>query len=327
MELVDRMLKGEQRALSRLISLLEREAAESAAIIEAIYPHTGKAYYLGVTGPPGAGKSTLVDKLTAHIRQQNQTVGIIAVDPTSPFSGGALLGDRIRMQQHYLDPGVFIRSLATKGEAGGLSRVTRDVMKLLDAAGKDYVIVETVGVGQNELDIVEAADTTIVILVPEGGDTIQTMKAGLMEIADIFVVNKADREGANQIVTELRSLVQIYQREPWWQIPVLTTQAHTNIGIPELFAHIEAHRRALHHSGQFALRRQQRRKRELLTLLARGVRTLFMQNVENSARLGELVKQVEQGEITPHCAAYQILHDSHLVEQWLLNRKEESLQK
>jgi len=199
MELVDQMLQGSQRALSRLMTLVENESPDVPDVVKAVFPHLGKASSIGVTGPPGAGKSTLVDKLTATIRRRGLSVGVIAVDPTSPFTGGALLGDRIRMQQHYLDPDVFIRSMATRGSRGGLPTTTRNVMKLLDAFGKDIILVETVGVGQTELDIMETVDTTIVALVPEAGDTIQTMKAGLMEIANIFVVNKADRPGADRL--------------------------------------------------------------------------------------------------------------------------------
>ena len=197
-DLVERMLAGDQRALAQLMSHVERHSAEVPEIMRRIAPALGRGYCVGITGPPGAGKSTITDALTAHARQQGQTVGIIAVDPSSPFSGGAILGDRIRMQQHYLDAGVFIRSMATRGSHGGLPQAAQGVRKLLEAFGKDLILIETVGVGQTELDIVEAADTTVVLLVPESGDTIQTMKAGIMEIADLFVINKADRDGAER---------------------------------------------------------------------------------------------------------------------------------
>jgi len=202
-ELVRKMLAGSTQSLARLITMVEREAPEVPQIMSLIYPHLGRAYLVGITGPPGGGKSTLVDRLTAVMRSGDFSVGILAADPTSPFSGGALLGDRIRMQQHYLDKGVFIRSMATRGSRGGLPRAARGVIKLLDAFGKDFVLVETVGVGQTELDIMEATDTTVVVLVPEAGDAIQTLKAGLLEIADIFVVNKADR-GGGPIIWSLR---------------------------------------------------------------------------------------------------------------------------
>src|SRR5919197_1959015 len=241
-DLVERMLAGDQRALAQLMSHVERHSAEVPEIMRRIAPALGRGYCVGITGPPGAGKSTITATLTAQARQQGHTVGIIAVDPTSPFSGGALLGDRIRMQQHYLDAGVFIRSMATRGSHGGLPQAAQGGRKLLDAFGKDLILLETVGVGQTELDIVEAADTTVVILVPESGDTIQTMKAGIMEIADLFVVNKADRDGADRMLRELRMLVHMHPRSDWWDIPVLSTQAHKNVGIAELHATIEQHR-------------------------------------------------------------------------------------
>ncbi|MBI4640630.1 MAG: methylmalonyl Co-A mutase-associated GTPase MeaB, partial [Candidatus Tectomicrobia bacterium] len=219
MDLVERMISGDERALARLISLAENDAEELPDLISRLFPYTGRGYCIGVTGPPGAGKSTIVDKLTQWIRQRGETVGILAVDPTSPFTGGAVLGDRIRMQQHYLDKGVFIRSMASRGSQGGLAKAARNAIKLLDASGKDFIIVETVGVGQTELDIMRVADTVMVVLVPEAGDAIQTMKAGLMEIADIFVVNKADREGADAIRNDLITMLHLSPRYDWWDVP------------------------------------------------------------------------------------------------------------
>jgi len=216
--LVEQMLKGEDVSLSRVISLVENESSQVPQIMKLIAPHLGRAHCIGITGPPGVGKSTLVDKLTVLMRQKDSKVGIIAVDPSSPFTGGAVLGDRIRMQQHYLDDGVFIRSMATRGGLGGLPQTTGSVIKLLDAAGKDSILVETVGVGQSEIDIMQKTDTVLVILCPESGDAIQTMKAGLFEIADIFVVNKADNPGADNFVRDIQAMLQL--REPsWWDIP------------------------------------------------------------------------------------------------------------
>ncbi|MGH7264131.1 MAG: methylmalonyl Co-A mutase-associated GTPase MeaB, partial [Candidatus Rokuibacteriota bacterium] len=250
LELVDRMLGGDRLALARLITQVESGSALVPEIMRRVHPRTGRAYTVGITGPPGAGKSTLVEALTALIRKTGATVGIVAVDPTSPFTGGAVLGDRIRMQAHTLDPGVFIRSMATRGSLGGLARATADVQKLLDAFGHEWVLVETVGVGQSELDVMELADTTVVTLVPESGDGIQTMKAGLLEVADILIVNKADREGANALVTELRYMVHLHGSGPRasvavdWEVPVLTTVGTTGAGVDELLARIGAHRAA-----------------------------------------------------------------------------------
>ena len=223
-ELVEKMLTGDQRALARLVSAVERQSADVPDIMQRLTPTLGRAYCIGITGPPGAGKSTLTDRLTAYARQQGKTVGIIAVDPTSPFSGGAILGDRIRMQQHYLDAGVYIRSMASRGHHGGLSRAARGVIKLLDAFGKDLILVETVGVGQTELDIVAAADTTLLVLVPESGDAIQTIKAGIMEIADLFVINKADRDGADRLQRDLQMMLHVRPPADGWCPPVLSTQ-------------------------------------------------------------------------------------------------------
>jgi LAO/AO transport system kinase len=306
-ELVDKMLTGDQRALARLISHLERNSTEVPAIMKQIYPALGHAYCVGITGPPGAGKSTITDKLTVYARQHGQTVGIVAVDPTSPFSGGAVLGDRIRMQQHYLDAGVFIRSMATRGSHGGLPQPAKGVIKLLDAFGKELIIVETVGVGQTELDIMETADTTVVIVVPEGGDAIQTMKAGLMEIADIFVVNKADRDGAERMQTELRMLMHMHPKCDWWEVPVLATRADKNIGIAELYTAIETHRHTLESAGQLLARRRTQRRRELLALLQQRLLQGLLQQLEHEEALRKLVEQVQEATIDPYTAAQQIL--------------------
>src|SRR5688500_3550163 len=226
--------------MARAISLIEDEAASAAALVRDIFPHTGRAYLVGVTGPPGAGKSTLVDRLAAETRQAAETVGVIAVDPTSPFTGGAILGDRLRMQAHAEDPDVFIRSMATRGQMGGLARATSDAALVLDAAGKSLVIVETVGVGQDEVDIVRTADVSIVMLVPGAGDEVQALKAGIMEIADIFVVNKADREGADRTVSSIEAMLSLQAFAPGeWRPPIVKTEATSGRGIPELLQMVE----------------------------------------------------------------------------------------
>ncbi len=229
---------GDPRALARAISTVENRRAESSGLLKALFPHTGHARILGLTGAPGAGKSTLVDQLAKHYRKENQTVGIIAVDPTSPYTGGAILGDRIRMQDHYSDPGIFIRSMATRGSLGGLARATADAATVLDASGRDLILIETVGVGQDEVDIVRLADITIVILVPGMGDDVQTIKAGIMEIADIFVINKSDREGAERVEREIRAMQSLEMRKDGWTPPVVKTVASEGTGTKELAATI-----------------------------------------------------------------------------------------
>src|SRR6266705_2336865 len=242
------MLAGDRLALARLITRVENRLPDVAEIMRAVQPRLGRAHVLGVTGPPGAGKSTLVDRLTARLRAEGEGVGIVAVDPSSPFTGGAVLGDRIRMQAHTLDPGVFIRSMATRGSLGGLARATGDAIKLLAAAGYAWILVETVGVGQTELDIMKLADTTVVVLVPESGDAIQTMKAGLMEAADIFLVNKADRSGAPALMAEPKFAAHLSltsaasPKNIEWEIPVLSAEAQSGVGIAELLADVRRHR-------------------------------------------------------------------------------------
>lgn len=313
MDLVERMLAGNQRALAQLMSHVERNTPEVPDIMRRIAPALGRGYCIGITGPPGAGKSTITDKLTAHARQQGLTVGIIAVDPTSPFSGGALLGDRIRMQQHYLDEGVFIRSMATRGSHGGVPQATQGLCKLLDAFGKDLILIETVGVGQTEIDIVETADTVLVVLVPESGDTIQTMKAGLMEIADVFVMNKADREGTEHLLRELRVLVHVHPRYDWWDTPVLATQAHRNVGIPELYAALVQHRQTLNDTGQLLVRRRQHRRREFLALLQERCMARLMAHLDHHAGFQALDIAVQEGRLDPYTAMEHVLARQDIV--------------
>lgn len=317
MDTVEKMLCGDERALSRLITLVERDTQEVPEIMRQVCPQTGRAYYIGVTGPPGSGKSTLVDKLTAIARGKGASVGIIAVDPSSPFSGGAVLGDRIRMQQHYLDSGVFIRSMATRGSLGGLPRTARRAAKLMDAFGKDIVILETVGVGQTELDIIEAADTTVVVLYPGGGDAIQTMKAGLMEIADIFAVNKADRQGADQVVAELEAMLSLNPRDAHWQTPVLAIQALNNIGIDELYQDIERHRSMLESTGRLATQRQGQLKKELIQAIEQGVSTQLSRLMIEDQNLIALSERVASGELDPYSTAKEILGNKAVLKGWL----------
>lgn len=231
---VEKLLAGDARTLARAISTVENRTSGWAELLKALYPRTGKARILGLTGAPGAGKSTLVDQLARYYRKQDRTVGIIAVDPTSPYTGGAILGDRIRMQDHFSDPGIYIRSMATRGSLGGLARATADVSTVLDASGRDLIMIETVGVGQDEVDIVRLADVTIVILVPGMGDDVQSIKAGIMEIADIFVINKSDREGAERVEREIRALQSLALRSDGWTPPIVKTVASEGTGIGDL---------------------------------------------------------------------------------------------
>ncbi|HCP22812.1 MAG: methylmalonyl Co-A mutase-associated GTPase MeaB [SAR202 cluster bacterium] len=309
-DIAQRLLAGEQRALSRLITMLERGDPEAAATMKAVDGYTGRAYTVGITGPPGAGKSTIVDQLTQLVRKTGQTVGIIAVDPTSPFSGGAILGDRIRMQRHYLDSGVFIRSVATRGQAGGLPRVVKSMVRALDAAGIDLILVETVGVGQTELGIISVADTVLVALNPESGDAIQTLKAGVMEIADVYVVNKADRDGADQMATAITGMLQMSTISPQWSPPVLLTTAHDGQGIEDLWSRIQDHRNFLTTSGSLDDRRGTKRKREFLEAVEEVLSQRLRDRVESDPGLIATLEEVSGKETDPYSAALEYL-DSH----------------
>src|SRR3954454_15731327 len=247
--LVERVTSGDARALARAITAIENRAPQSSELLKALFPHTGHARVIGLTGAPGAGKSTLVDQLAREYRKQEKTVGIIAVDPTSPYTGGAILGDRIRMGSHYADPGIYIRSMATRGSLGGLARTTADVASVMDASGRDLVLIETVGVGQDEVDIVRLAEVTVVILVPGMGDDVQTIKAGIMEIADVFVINKSDREGAERVEREIRAMQSLAHRSDLWVPPVVKTVASDGTGIPELAGAIASYQEFLTKNG------------------------------------------------------------------------------
>ena len=242
---VELVRNGDPRALARAITTIENGSAESGTLLRHLFPYSGKAQVIGITGAPGAGKSTLVDFLAREYRRQERTLGIVAVDPTSPFSGGAILGDRIRMLAHHADSGIFIRSMATRGFLGGLARATTDVVTALDASGKDMVLIETVGVGQDEVDIVRLADVTVLILVPGMGDDVQSIKAGIMEIADIFVINKSDREGADRVEREIRAMQSLAMRKDHWTPPIVKTVATEGTGIPELAVAITAYQEFL----------------------------------------------------------------------------------
>lgn len=305
--LVKQMLDGNESSLARLITLVESESPQVTEILKRVHPHVGNAYKIGITGPTGAGKSTVIEKLTSVFRQHGNSIGIICVDPTSPFSGGAFLGDRIRMKDHYLDAQVFIRSMATRGCVGGLASTVRRVIKLLDAFGKDIMLVETVGVGQSEMDIMKIADTVIVVLMPECGDTIQAMKAGIMEIGDIYVVNKADRPGANQIVAALKSILSL-QTQSKNEPVILTTEAVNDVGIVDLFEHIESTHKMLSETGQLIARRRQQRYWEFVESIEQRIFRQLSEFINTDATIAEYLSGVEDGKEDPYIAADEFMN-------------------
>jgi GTPase len=304
--LSERVLSGDPRAVARAISLVEDESPSGARLVQRIFASTGRAYLIGVTGPPGAGKSTLVDRLTAQIRAGGETVGVVAVDPTSPFSGGAILGDRVRMQAHAGDAGVFIRSMATRGHLGGLARATSEVALILDAAGKDVVLIETVGVGQDEVDIVRTADISIVTIVPGAGDEVQALKAGIMEIADIFVVNKSDREGVDRTVMSIESLLSLQAFAAGeWRPPIIKAEATTGKGVPELLEAIGRFRR--HTASSLGSRHRARAEWRLRELLAQRFLQFVERDVLESGEFDRTLERIAARELDPYTAADGIL--------------------
>ncbi|MEO0093773.1 MAG: methylmalonyl Co-A mutase-associated GTPase MeaB [candidate division WOR-3 bacterium] len=308
-ELLEHFWAGDRRACGQLISMVENDNQMANEILNKVYNRIGRAYRIGVTGPPGAGKSTLVEKIALRFRQDNLTVGIVAVDPSSPFSGGAILGDRVRMAELFLDPGVFIRSMATRGSLGGLASKTKEVCDLLDAFGQQIIITETIGVGQVELDVAEASFTTIVVLVPESGDSIQTLKAGLMEIGDIFVVNKSDREGSDRLALEIEMVLEMRNKSNQWHPPVIKTIATENTGIEELYSSIVEHRNFLKTSNLLNERKAKNIRHEIIELVEENLKEQMWQLEKVQKRLEELVTEVMRGNTTPFLAADAILKE------------------
>ena len=301
--LIERALQGERRAIARLISLVEDGGSDLSTVMRELYPRTGNAYTIGITGAPGAGKSTLTEQIVGRARRDQQKVGVLAIDPSSPFSGGALLGDRVRMQSHATDPDVFIRSMATRGHLGGISLATPEAVRVLDAVGKDIIVIETVGVGQAEVEITDACDTTLVVVNPGWGDAVQAAKAGLMEIADVFVVNKAERPGAKDAVRELKQMLDMSDAE--WRPEVMETVATKGEGIDELWVAIEKHRAYQEEKGLLEARRRRRVEREIREIVAERFRQRV--EVEASDLLVQLTDDVTARRVDPYSAADQLV--------------------
>jgi len=305
------ILAGKARAAARLMRDLDDEVPAARRILRSLYRHTGRAFILGITGAPGTGKSTLVDAVTARLRRRGKTVGIVAIDPTSPFTGGAILGDRIRMQRHALDEGVFIKSLATRGHLGGLSRSTIDIVNVMDAMGKDVILVETVGVGQDEVDIVRLAHTNLVVVAPGLGDDIQAIKAGVLEIADVFVVNKADREGADKTRRELETMISMNAYAPGdWVPPVALTVARTGEGVGELLERVEAHREYVFREDRLARYRLARARVELFEILKNRLIESAVADLARHALLEPILQDIARRKLDPYSIAEKVVHHS-----------------
>lgn len=304
---VSRIRSGDPRALARAITTVENRAPESTELLKALFPHTGQARIIGLTGAPGAGKSTLVDQLAKEYRKQNKTVGIIAVDPTSPYTGGAILGDRIRMGSHFADPGIYIRSMATRGSLGGLAGTTSDVAAVLDASGRDLVLIETVGVGQDEVDIVRLAEITVVILVPGMGDDVQTIKAGIMEIADVFVINKSDREGAERVEREIRAMQSLSTRSDSWTPPIVKTVASDGQGVPELAKAIASYEDYLRTHNLSLQKRVQNWQERLVEMLRESLLQRVLRDEMGDGAISRYAAEIAEHKRDPYSLVEEIV--------------------
>jgi LAO/AO transport system kinase len=305
--LAERLLAGEKRALARAITLIESDDPAGWELVREVYPRTGKARIIGFTGPPGVGKSTLIGALTGELRRSEREVAVLSIDPSSPFTRGALLGDRIRLTDHFLDPGVFIRSMASRGALGGLSEAALQVALIMDAAGKDDVLIETVGVGQAEIDIVDHADTIVLALMPGSGDSIQALKAGVMEIPDVIVVNKADHPMTDTMVREVRGVLALSQDPEGWKVPILRTEAARGEGIGELAEQIDAHRKFIEGAGTLAERRARNLRSEVLSIATARMRRRLEQTVSEDPATADLLDRVVRRELDPATAASELL--------------------
>ena len=305
-EIAQGVLAGDRRSIARAITIVENNTPEAQKLISSIYPHTGKTHIIGLTGPSGSGKSTLIEKIVREYRRRGKTVGVVAVDPTSPFTGGAFLGDRIRMQELSTDPGVFIRSMATRNYPGGIAKATKDAVKILDAANNDIVMVETVGAGQSEVEIIKVAQTIVVIHAPGLGDEIQAIKAGLMEIADIFVVNKADRENADKALIDIQAMLQLNNKEKTWKPPILKTVALTGEGVPQLIEKLEEHK-------QFLEKEKELRKpllkaeAELIEAIKEKAVNSIIEELKKEGKFEEILQNILEKKIDPASAAEKLL--------------------
>lgn len=310
MSLAKRILQGDIRAASRLMRDIDDRVPSALESLKELYPNTGRAYIIGITGPPGSGKSTLVDKMIDILRKDGKSVGIVAVDPTSPFSGGAILGDRIRMQRHATDEGVFIRSLATRGCLGGLTRSTQDIINVMDAMGKDIILVETVGVGQDEVEVVNTAHTSIVVLVPGLGDDIQAIKAGIIEIGDLFVINKSDREGADKMERDLRMVLEMgRRRDDGWEPLIYKTEAISGKGVFELVYGIYRHKQALEQSQGWGKKLRERTKTTFLEILGTEVMSHFIEKMEKEGEWDKIIDDLMNRRTDPYSMAERVMAD------------------
>ncbi len=305
--LAERLANQDERALAKAISLVENDAEDKLELLKDIHPMTGRAHYIGMTGSPGAGKSSLVNRLITYLRKQNLTVGVVAVDPTSPFSGGALLGDRVRMAEHFTDPGVFIRSMGTRGSLGGLSRTTKETVRLMDAFGFDVILIETVGVGQSELDIMKIADSIAVVLNPGSGDVVQVFKAGIMEIADLFIVNKADLSGVPKLLAELESMLDIVKHDAPWRPPIVKTVSVQNEGLEEVWERLKEHFEYSKQSGERDARRKTSLEREVIEVVHAEMMKKLIEHEESRDK--GWVDDVTSGSIDPYSAAVKLLEE------------------